>query len=65
MKTPKFLRDVAKAAREQGWTVEKTRNNHIKMQAPNGALVFASSTPSDVRAIHNLTALLRRHGLDI
>lgn len=65
MKPPKFLRDIAKAAQEQGWTVAKTRNNHMKFQAPSGAIVFTSSTPSDVRAVHNLTASLRRNGLDV
>lgn len=65
MKPPKVLRPIVRAARDGGWTVTKTRGNHIKLRSPEGATVFASGTPSDVRAIHNLTAMLRRHGLDV
>ncbi len=65
MKPPKFLREIAKVAHEQGWTCAKTRNNHIKFRAPSGETVFTSSTPGDVRAVHNLTAMLRRKGLNI
>jgi predicted RNA binding protein YcfA (HicA-like mRNA interferase family) len=52
-------------ALDSGWTVTKTKRSHIKLRAPSGAIVFASGTPSDVRAVHNLKAMLRRNGLDV
>jgi predicted RNA binding protein YcfA (HicA-like mRNA interferase family) len=44
-----------------GFSVALTRGGHIRISHPymNGA-VFAASTPSDHRAIHNLRALIRR-----
>lgn len=65
MKPPKFLREIAKKAVEQGWSVAKTNNNHVKFRAPSGDTVYTSSTPGDRRAILNVTALLRRKGLDV
>jgi hypothetical protein len=51
---------VVAAAIEEGWTVEWTRNNHIRFKHPSGAMVHTSGTPSDHRAVKNLEAQLRR-----
>lgn len=56
-------RDLAReleAARRRGWSVEPTRSGHLKLQHPDGALVFSGSTPSCPRAVLNLRAHLRR-----
>lgn len=55
---------VLKAARKQGWTVEKTRNNHLKLTNPEGQVYFTGSTPSDQRGVRNLVSDLRKMGLE-
>lgn len=51
------------AEREPGWRyVGPTRGGHLKFQHENGAIVFASASPSDRRTILNLRADLRRLG---
>lgn len=59
------FRKIQKAAREQGWRVERTRSGHWRFvpQDPSKPIVHAAGTPSDVRGIRNLLADLRRSGL--
>lgn len=58
----KELKVLISLAIGQGWTVTQTKNNHYKWTAPNGKIVFSSSTPSDSRAIKNLERDLRATG---
>ena len=37
-----------------------TKNGHLRLVLPNGALVIASSTPSDKRAMQNILSNIRR-----
>ena len=62
--TNKDIRRLANLAEAQGWTVTMRRAGHIRFQSPSGGLVFSSATPSDNRSTKNLTAQLRRLGLD-
>jgi len=59
------LRDLERAAREQGWRVERTAKGHPKFipADPNGQIVFGSGTPSDWRSLPNLLSKLRKQGL--
>ena len=59
------LRDIERAAREQGWRVERTRKGHPVFYAlsPDVALIVGSGTPGDQRALRNLLARLRAGGL--
>lgn len=43
-----------------GWRLSRTGGDHIRLAAPNGGLVFAGSTPSDTRAVHNTRGEMRR-----
>lgn len=53
-------------AEARGWTVTKTKKNHIQFRAPTGAVVFIPSTPSDGKhGFQNARAQLRRAGLDV
>jgi hypothetical protein len=61
----KELRSLLELATQQGWTVEQRNTNHYKLVAPNGKVVFTSSTPSDRRAIENIKRDLRSGGLVI
>jgi hypothetical protein len=54
------LVDVAKTARQRGWTIELTRKGHLKFVHRTGALVYTGGSPSDHRARHNLAADLHR-----
>jgi predicted RNA binding protein YcfA (HicA-like mRNA interferase family) len=66
VRVPKPLRQIAKLAVDQGWRVETTKRNHIQFKAPDGIhIVTTSGTPSDWRSNKNLTAQLRRNGLDL
>lgn len=53
---------VIAAIRAQGWMATLTNGGHWRLASPTGELVFCPSTPSDVRAIRNIRARLRRAG---
>lgn len=61
----KELRQLARKATKQNWTLVKTRNNHYKWVPPqkDGTPIFSSCSNSDVRALKNLQAHLRKEGL--
>lgn len=59
------FKDFERAALSQGWGVSKTNGSHIRFRAPTGALVFASSTPSDRRAYYKCRSVLRKAGLSV
>lgn len=47
--------------RRQGFTIEHTPGNHIRITHPHMAgTVFAPATPSDVASLRNVTAKIRR-----
>lgn len=47
--------------RRQGYTVESTAGNHIRITHPNMTkTVFAPSTPSDIASLRNVAAKLKR-----
>ena len=58
------LRDIVKAAREQGFRVDRTSKGHWVFYHPDPkvAPIYFSGTPGDWRAIHNLLGKLRRAG---
>jgi len=62
MTTRKDAVQLATKAEKQGWRVSKTRGNHLKFQAPDGAVMFFSSSPSDVRAMKNFISAMCKHG---
>lgn len=63
---PRNLRNLAKLAISQGWTLMPTAKGHVRFNAPDGVtMVLAAGTPSDHRSTKNLLALLRRSGMDI
>jgi predicted RNA binding protein YcfA (HicA-like mRNA interferase family) len=57
--SPLKRQHVRQAVRE-GWRASLTRNSHVKLNHPTGAVVFCAGSPSDVRAIHLVRAELRR-----
>lgn len=59
------LKRLKRLAREAGWTVEQTRNGHLRWTSPSGARVTSAGTGSDSRGVLNLVADLRRAGLDV
>ena len=56
-------RDIERAAVDQGWRVERTKKG-LGLYPPDPAHspVFWHGTPSDVRAIRNMVAEMRRRG---
>ncbi|WP_061291203.1 hypothetical protein [Azotobacter vinelandii] len=67
LKIKKSLQDLAEFALAEGWSVRRTRGNHICFFKSGCAPIFTSSTPSDYRANLNAKAQLRRQqraGLD-
>jgi hypothetical protein len=58
------LRNLERAAREQGWRTEKTTRGHLRWIPPDREkpIVIGSGTPGDRRAINNFLAQLRRSG---
>lgn len=64
MASKKEIKPLIKRAEAQGWTITRTRGDHLKWTSPTGGGVyFSSSTPSDRRAIHNIEKDLIRRGL--
>ena len=56
---------LEKQAINQGWRVSQSNGGHVKWLAPNGKVVFTSSTPSDNRALKNIQSNLKAAGLVI
>lgn len=57
-------RDILRAALEQGWRIEPTKKGFgLFPPDPDQPPYFVHKTPSDVRAIRNNLAELRRRGL--
>ena len=54
------IKKIAKAAEDQGWTVERTNKGHWRFTPPVGTICFFSGTPGDRRAIRNFLSQLRR-----
>jgi len=50
----KELKEIVKAAREQGWRVEIAKNGHLMFYAPDGkGKVLSAGTPGGGRAMQN------------
>lgn len=56
---------LIEAAEDQGWTVERTKRGAYKLVPPDVTkqIVFIHQTPSEVRAIRNKIAEMKRSGL--
>lgn len=54
-----LIRELRKLA---DWTVELKPGGHYAAKGPRRALYHFAATPSDVRAIRNIRAQLRRMG---
>jgi hypothetical protein len=52
--------DLIKVAAALGYSAEPMANGHLAFRHPSGALVHASGTPSDHRALRNAKGDLRR-----
>ena len=60
--TPDLYTQLLERARKYGAKTELTGRGHWKI-TKGDHVVFVSQTPSDVRAVKNLRALLRRHDM--
>lgn len=59
----KELKEIIKAAEEQGWRVQKTKKGHWMFYAPDGVnKALAPGTPGGGRGVENLIAKLRSYG---
>lgn len=58
------MRDIEKAARDQGWETGRTKKGHLRYVPPDPELpiVIGAGTPSDHRSLRNFVAQLRRSG---
>ena len=65
MKIPKEYRPLAKAAREQDWTIGPTKGGHLVWISPSGGKVFTPATPSDWRSLPNVIRKLKHKGLQL
>jgi len=64
--TKKDIKRIIQEAKDQGFTVSKSKSGHIKWHAPDGkSIVVSSGTPSDSRAMANMKSRLKRVGLRI
>jgi hypothetical protein len=61
------MRRIEDAAREQGWSVDRTRSGHLVFISPDKSVppVHTGSDIGDPRALKNIEARLRRAGLDV
>lgn len=59
----KELKEIVKAAEDQGWRVQETKKGHLMFYAQDGVnKVLAAGTPGGGRGIDNLVARLRSYG---
>jgi len=58
------LKAILRALTAQGWSFKRGRRNHIQAISPDKSMpiVLMASTPSDLRALANIRAMLRRSG---
>ena len=64
MKACSKTKGLIEVAEGQGWTVERTKNNHIVFLSPCGKhRIVCGSTEASHRAVRNTRARLRRAGL--
>lgn len=57
------FQEILRSAKEQGFNVTLTGNNHYQFKAPNGGgIVTGGGTYGDFRAIRNLVSRLRHVG---
>jgi hypothetical protein len=58
------MRELRRAAQDQGWETGRTRKGHHRWVPPDPAqpIVFGSGTPGDRRAIKNFLSELRQSG---
>jgi predicted RNA binding protein YcfA (HicA-like mRNA interferase family) len=58
------MKDIEKAALEQGWRVGRTSSGHPRFLHPDPrqGIVIGSGTPGDRKSINNLLAQLKRRG---
>jgi hypothetical protein len=53
--------ELIRMASDAGWTVTRTRGDHLRLEHPEAStVVFTGSTPSDYRALANTLATMRR-----
>ena len=59
------LRQIAKAAKEQGWREDRTKSGHPRFWPPDRTKkpCTFSGTPGDVRAIRNFLTCMKHSGL--
>jgi hypothetical protein len=62
MSSRKELKQLKEQAQAQGWEVTETRNGHLCWKAPDGGLMYSSSTPSDPGGTRCHIARMKRHG---
>jgi hypothetical protein len=60
------LRRIEDAAREAGWSVERTKSGHLMFRSPDKLTppLYSIGKESDPHSIRNTEAMLRRHGLE-
>lgn len=61
----KDMRDLVKEASKGGFKVSRTRSGHVRFVSKDGQPLVTSGTPSDIRAVYNARAALRRMGLPV
>ncbi len=53
-------KQVERWLQSNGWTIERTGGNHLRITSPGGCRFTTSATASDHRAIRNVVADIRR-----
>lgn len=56
-------RDIARAARKQGWREQPVKKGSNWLSPDGKTIVNWHGTPSDVRAVRNFLARMKRGGL--
>lgn len=57
----KDIRRLIDECRAAGWAIDRTEGGHVVFYCPDKRVrpIYSGGTPSDVRAIRNLRAMLR------
>lgn len=61
----RMFQELESEAVKQGWGVERTARNHFRFRPKDKTkpLVIFAGSPSDIRAMRNFVAMLKRSGL--
>ncbi len=59
------IKKLLRRAKAAGWSATISGGGHIRLQHPEGGLIFGPMTPSDHRSYKNFRSELKKRGINV